>query len=460
MPTAALPHKAEQLSYLTAKAHALSTSSEFAALLEQAQQDASEDPLEQANLREWHHHYHLATKLPAELVARSSKTSSLAKAAWAEAKEQNDFAKFSPLLEQTIEIAQEKAQHWGYEDEPYDALLQTYERGAKTKDIVAIFDSFGPQLKEVAAQAVAHSSKQASRPFHGHFPIAAQQTLNREVAESLGFDFQAGRIDTTEHPFCTTLGPLDCRLTTRYDEADFTSSLFGVIHETGHGLYEQGLPEGQAHLPTGQAISLGIHESQSLLWEAHIGRSLPFWQHWMPRVQELFPQLRDWTAEDILTKVNRANYSMIRVDADEATYDLHIMLRFKIERMILNQEIATSDIPTVWNDLFQEYFNTRPTNDREGCLQDIHWSMGGLGYFATYTLGNLNASQLFAKAKQNENIAKDIQQASYTSLLTFMRQNIHQQGSTLLPQELMLTVTGETTNPSHHLKHLKQRYGS
>ncbi len=458
MPSGALEHRAEQLSYLTSKIHGLKTSTRFGELLQQAESEGSDSPAELANLREWRHHYDLATKLPDELVTRDSKTSSLAKAAWAQAKETGEFSHFAPLLEQTIQIAREKAEHWGYQDEPYDALLQCYERGAKTRDVVAIFNNFAPKLKALAAEAVAHSQQKEVLEFTDLFPIEQQKILNREVAQSLGFDFSKGRIDTTEHPFCTTLGPMDCRLTTRYDASDFTSSLFGVMHETGHGLYEQGLPTEHAHLPIGHAISLGIHESQSLLWEAHVGRSLPFWRHWMPRIKELFPQLELWDAQDILRKINRARYSMIRVDADEATYDLHIMLRFQIERMILNEEIQVNDIPDTWNQLFEHYFGLCPKNHSEGCLQDIHWSMGGLGYFATYTLGNLNASQLFATATKDPSIAKDFQKADYRSLLEFMRREIHQRGSTLLPQDLMQAATGETTNPSYHLEHIKNRY--
>jgi carboxypeptidase Taq len=230
------------------------------------------------------------------------------------------------------------------------------------------------------------------------------------------------------------------------------------MHEAGHGLYEQGLGESDFGLPSGSAVSLGIHESQSLLWEAHVGRSQAFWNHWMPKAQELFPQLSDWSVEEFLQTINQANYSAIRVDADEATYDLHVLLRFDIERRLINGELAVKDIPEAWNESFEESFNMRPKSDSEGCLQDIHWAMGGLGYFPTYTLGNLNASQLFHAATQNKSILNSFNNAEFKPLLEWMRNSIHSHGSTLLPQDLMIQATGESTNPKYHLNHLTQRF--
>jgi carboxypeptidase Taq len=230
------------------------------------------------------------------------------------------------------------------------------------------------------------------------------------------------------------------------------------MHEAGHGLYEQGLPADDFGLPSGNAISLGIHESQSLLWEAHVGRSHGFWNKWFGRAQELFPQMHDWELEEFLHTINQAKYSFIRVDADEATYDLHILLRFALERKILNGEIAIADIPAAWNEGFQAMFGMKPPTDTQGCLQDIHWAMGGMGYFSTYTLGNLNASQLFHTATKDASVREAYDQADYTPLLHWMRENIHAHGSTYLPQDLMIKATGEGTNPDYHLAHLKRRF--
>jgi carboxypeptidase Taq len=458
LPEKALAYRAEQIAYLSGKAHELSTSDAYAKLLTSAEDSNDGSLTSLANLREWRHHFERSTRLSLDIVERDSKASSHAKAAWVKAREQSDFSIFAPHMEQLLDLAKEKAELWGYQDETYDALLENYERGAKTRDIVSIFDTFQPAIISLASDAVAKSASNITRKLEGSFPVEKQQELNRAVAESIGFDFTAGRIDTTTHPFCTTLGPSDVRLTTRYYDHDFTASLFGVMHEAGHGLYEQGLSGADFGLPSGTAVSLGIHESQSLLWEAHVGRSHAFWNHWMPKAQELFPQLSDWTVEEFLQTINQANYSPIRVDADEATYDLHVLLRFDIERRLLRGELAVKDIPAAWNESFEASFNMRPKSDSEGCLQDIHWAMGGLGYFPTYTLGNLNASQLFHTATQDESILSSFNRADFKPLLEWMSKQIHSHGSTLLPQDLMINATGESTNPSYHLKHLSNRF--
>tara|TARA_B100001057_G_scaffold148747_2_gene148670 strand:+ start:485 stop:1933 length:1449 start_codon:yes stop_codon:yes gene_type:complete len=448
-PTRSVVHRAKQLAYLQGKIHKLQTSDEFCEGL------ASLDP---ANQRELTHRYERATKLPQELVERDSETSSLAKAAWSEAREKNEFQTFAPHLAKLLEIAREKTDHWGFEDEPYDALLCEYERGAKTREIAALFESIDTELAEIAAAAVEKSSVIPADFLHGPAPIEAQQTLNREIAESLGFDFAQGRIDTTAHPFCTTLGPADVRLTTRYENNDFSSSLFGVMHETGHGLYEQGLPASHFHLPSGQAVSLGVHESQSRLWENHVGRSRPFWEKWYPRAQELFDHLSEISLDEFLPAVNRAAYSPVRVEADEATYDLHILLRFKLERALLAGALEVADVPAAWNDEFEKLFGFRPTTDSEGCLQDIHWSMGGLGYFATYSLGNINSAQLFEAAMKDESTSSAFIKGDFLPLLGWMQKNIHKHGSNLFPQDLMEQATGSKTDPKPYLQHLRSRF--
>ena len=448
-PSQAVHHRAKQLSYLHGKIHKLQTSDAF--------RDGLAD-LDLANQRELTHQYERATKLPQELVERDSETSSLAKAAWSEARQKDEFRLFAPHLTKLLKIAREKAEQWGYEDEPYDALLSEYERGAATREVATLFDSIASELAEIAASAVEASSTIPADCLHGPAPIEAQQTLNREVAESLGFDFSQGRIDTTAHPFCTTLGPADVRLTTRYENHDFSSSLFGVMHETGHGLYEQGLPASDFHLPSGQAVSLGIHESQSRLWENHVGRSRPFWEKWYPRAQELFPHLREISLDDFLPAINRAAYSPIRVEADEATYDLHILLRFKIERALLSGELQVEEVPATWNEEFEKLFGFWPASDSEGCLQDIHWAMGGLGYFATYSLGNLNAAQLFESAQKDEAVSSAFDNGDFLPLLSWMQTHVHRLGSTHFPQDLMEKATGSRTDPAPYLAHLRRRF--
>ncbi len=457
MPSGGITYRAKQLAWLSGKIHELRTSESFRDALEGAEEENS-DATQAANTREFRHHYERATKLPQSLVEKDSEVTSLAKAAWAEAREKSDFASFAPHLTQLLDIARKKSELWGYEDEPYDALLENYERGAKTTEVATVFEQVSDELTETAQAACDKHQSIPDNLLQGHYPISDQQILNREIAEDLGFDFSRGRIDTTTHPFCTNLGPDDHRLTTRYLEDDFTSSLFGVLHETGHGLYEQGLPSEQHGLPVGSAVSLSIHESQSRLWENHVGRSRAFWTKWLPRAQEIFPHLTSLNLDTFLTSINRAKKSYIRVEADESTYDLHIILRFGLEREMLNGELEVKDVPEAWNERFKKLMGITPPDDAHGCLQDIHWSMGGLGYFSTYTLGNFNAAQLYHHALQDKEIAHACAQADYSPLLGWLQNNIHSKGSALFPQQLMKEVTGEGTNAQFHLAHLKQRF--
>ncbi len=459
LPPAAHEHRAAQLAWLSSRAHELATSDAWKCDLDSAETaDPGNAPKLTANLRELRREFDRATKLPIELVARESVASSHAKHAWADARKRSDFPTFAPHLETLLGIAREKAELWGYADEPYDALLEGYERSTSTAAVAALFDTLKPELRETAARAVEKSAVRATNLPPGPYPIAAQQALNARIAKSIGFEFQAGRIDTTTHPFCTTLGPRDVRLTTRYDEADFTSSLFGVLHEAGHGMYEQGLPADDFGLPSGSAVSLGIHESQSRLWENHVGRSFGFWNRWYPVAQETFAQLAKFSLDDFLAYLWRAEFSPVRVEADEATYDLHIILRFGLERRLLNGELNVADVPAAWNEGFRELFGFIPENDAHGCLQDIHWSMGGLGYFPTYSLGNINAAQLFAAARKDPAIATATDAADYAPLLAWLRKNVHAQGATLDPSDLIAAATGSHPAPADYLAHLQSRY--
>ena len=284
MPEKALEHRAQQMGYLSGKGHSLFTSRKFRSLLDKAEAEEL-PPVQTANVREWRRLNNRAIRLSQRLVEDFSVASSRAKAAWVDARKHSDFSGFAPHLDKLLQLTRKKADKWGYTTEPYDALLDEFEPGEKAADISTLFDSLGPQLSALAKQAVARSAAVTADALVGDYPVAAQQQLNREVAESIGFDFEAGRIDTTAHPFCTKLGPRDVRLTTRYDVTDFTSSLFGVLHEAGHGMYEQGLPADDYGMPSGTAISLGIHESQSRLWENHVGRSRAFWERWLPRAK-------------------------------------------------------------------------------------------------------------------------------------------------------------------------------
>lgn len=459
LPAAAAKYRADQLAWLSSRAHELVTSDGWRKDLETAEAaDDGSDPKLSANLRELRREFDRSAKLTTDLVARDSMASSLGKHAWADARQRSDFSTFAPHLQTLLDIAREKADLWGYTGEAYDALLEGFERGTSTAAVASLFDTMRPVVREIAAKAVENSASHAPGLPPGPYPVAAQQEFNARVAASIGFDFEAGRIDTTTHPFCTTLGPRDVRLTTRYMESDFTSSLFGVLHEAGHGLYEQGLPEDDFGLPSGSAVSLGIHESQSRLWENHVGRSRIFWEKWYPVAQETFPQLAEFPLERFLRYLWRAEFSPIRVEADEATYDLHILLRFGLERRMVDGTLAVADVPAAWNESFRELFGFAPEDDRHGCLQDIHWSMGGLGYFATYTLGNINSAQLFAAAGKDPQVATAIAKADYLPLLGWLRKSVHAHGGTLDPADLIRSATGRPPSTDDYLAHLQSRY--
>jgi len=462
MPPAAIEFRAAQLAYFKGRTHRLFTASEVGDWIK-AGEDAAFAPLtkEAVNVREWRRAYDRATKLSPELVEEFERSTSMAWDAWVRARQMSDFATFKPHLSKLLELSRQMADSWGYTDLPYDALLEGYEPGARTRDLQQVFTQLKPSTVRLVGRIGASGGFSAKSKLPGPFPIAAQQTFNREVAERIGFDLNAGRIDVAAHPFCTGLGPSDCRLTTRYDENDFTDSLYSVLHECGHGLYDQGLGKEDFGTPMGSAVSLGIHESQSRLWENHVGRSREFWEYWLPIARKHFPSLATTSAEQIYQHVNQVRPSFIRVEADEVTYDLHIILRFELEQKLLHRELAVEDLPAAWKTLFKELFGLELPDDKQGCLQDIHWSHGSFGYFPTYTLGNLNASQMFKTAERaNPNLKADLQRGEYQSLLKWLRQNVHQHGHRYLPPDLMKHATGEPTDGKYHAAYLQQKFGA
>lgn len=459
LPDQAHDWRARQLAWLAGRSHELSTSQELSEALQAALDEVHPaDERSLGNLREMQRRFDRATKLPASLVEKCSETSSRAKHAWAAARKKSDFSLFAPHLQSTLDLSREKAELWGYPEEPYDALIETYERGATTASVSKVFDELGPELQEIAAAAVERTQAKPAKLAAGPYPIHQQMAFNEKVARAFGFDFDRGRIDTTTHPFCTTLGPADIRLTTRYDEGDFTSSLLGVLHETGHGLYEQGLRAEDFGQAADDSVSLGIHESQSRLWENHVGRSREFWAHWLPIAADHFPQLKSTALDDFLAFIHRAEFSFIRVEADESTYDLHILLRFDLERRLMRGDLKVSDVPAAWNESFEKSFGLTPPDDANGCLQDIHWSMGGLGYFPTYTLGNLNAAQLFHASMRDESIKNACSEANYAPLLHWLRTKVHDHGATLDPAQIVRRATGSEASAAAHLRHLRERY--
>jgi carboxypeptidase Taq len=460
MPRQALPFRAEQLAFFSGWSHRQFTAPEVGDWIKACEDHGfTADSDEAANVREWRRSYDRATKLPPELVEEFNRATTLARDAWTEARKRSEFAHFQPHLEKLLQLSRQMADKWGFTECRYDALLEGHERGARAAQIKKLFAELRPAIVAVLGPAVERSKSIPENFLEGDYTLSAQQAFNREVAEAFGFDFNAGRIDTTTHPFCTGLGPGDTRLTTRYNERDFTESFYGVLHETGHGLYDQGLKLEHHGTPLGSACSMGIHESQSRLWENHVGRSVAFWEHWHPRACHHFPALKRFSPDQIVRAINRVSPSFIRVEADQVTYDLHIILRFELELKLIEGELKAADLPGVWNEEFEKMLGLKVPNDARGCLQDIHWSIGAFGYFPTYTLGNLNAAQLMRRAEQDlPKLNAELRSGNYQDLLGWLREKVHESGQRHDPQALMRHATGETTQAQHHLQYLRHKF--
>jgi carboxypeptidase Taq len=458
LPSKAVPYRAEQLSYLEAKAHTLFTDPSVGDWLQAAEQVGFEAGSEEAaNVREWRRSYDRATKIPVSLVEEFEKTRTIAREAWVQARAESKFSLFEPHLAKIVELTRQKADLWGYEESPYDALIDDYEPGITAREVKPVLEQLRVALVDLLGEITDNEIQE--HYLDGHYPIEGQETFSKEIAAAFGYDFAAGRVDTTMHPFATTLGPFDQRITTRYNLKRFEVSLYGVMHETGHALYEQGLLADRIGLPSGDAVSLGIHESQSRLWENHVGRTSQFWHLWHATACKHLPDIARYSPEALARGVQRVSPSFIRVEADEVTYDLHILLRFEIELALVEGRLKVKDLPEAWNTRFYELFGLIVPDDARGVLQDIHWSLGSLGYFPTYTLGNLNAAQLMVAAeKAVPGLSGQLAQGNYAPLLSWLRENVHRHGRRYLPSELMRKATGESTQARYRIEYLRNKY--
>src|SRR4051812_30590743 len=412
------------------------------------------------NVREIRRTYDRAVKLPKELVEELARVTTRAQQVWQEARGRDDFPAFRPWLETIVALKRREADAGGYKEHPYDALLDEYEPGATAKQVREGFSALSAELVPLIA-AIAQSKRSPRRDIlEGDYPVDAQQAFAREAATAIGFDFEAGRLDVTTHPFCSGIGPGDCRITTRYNPRFFNEAFFGVLHEAGHGIYEQGLPGGHFGTPLGSFCSLGIHESQSRLWENQVGRGRPFWEHFFPKARQTFPAaLGDVGAEQFLFAVNDVRPSYIRVEADEATYNMHIILRFELEQVLISGDLQAADVPQAWGEKFQQSFGLTPPTDALGCLQDIHWSMGGLGYFPTYTLGNLFAAQFMEQARQDlGDLDADFRRGEFSRLKGWLNEKVHRPGQRYRAVDLCRRVTGKPLSHKPFLSYLKKKY--
>lgn len=466
MPPAAAPYRGEPLALLAGLIHERFTSEETGRLLETAgsSPDLVANPLSDSavNLREWRRSYDRARRLPRDLVEQMAQVTAQAQVEWVEARRANDFRRFAPWLARIVELVRREADALGYAAHPYDALLEEYEPGLTTAELDALLPPLAQELTDLA-RAIRRSPRQPdpsllTRPC----PVAAQQGLCRRLAEALGFDFRQGRLDVSAHPFTTGLGPGDTRITTRYDEHNLGDAFFSTLHEVGHGLYDQGLPPEHHGLPRGEAVSLGIHESQSRLWENLVGRSLPFWTWAAPQLRGAFPGVfDDADVPSLHFAANRVDFSPVRTEADEVTYNLHIALRFELEKSMVAGALKASDVPDAWNAAFERAFGFRPPDDARGCLQDVHWSHGSFGYFPTYTLGNLYAAQFMETARREiPDLDTRIAQGVFSPLRGWLGEKIHSQGQRFRAGELCRRITGRPLDRQPFLAYLKGKYGA
>ncbi|HYE02097.1 MAG TPA: carboxypeptidase M32 [Phycisphaerales bacterium] len=463
MPPAAAGHRAQQQALVAGLVHERQSSPRVGELLQACEADPAlrQDPAAAANLREMRRDYDRATKVPTDLVAELARTGSLAQEAWKDARARNDFPAFAPWLTKMMTLSRRKADCLAPgSPEPYDALLDEYEPGMTAKEIAAVF----APLRDRLAQLIGRVRASGRTPDQSVLKIRTdpqqQHRFGELVLKAMGFDLSAGRLDVTTHPFCSGMAPGDTRLTTRYTGEGFLEPLYGTMHEGGHGLYEQGLPKAD-HFgePLGEAISLGIHESQSRMWENFVGRGRAFWEWALPEARRLLgPALEPVTVDAVYAAANTVRPSFIRVESDESTYNLHIMLRFEIERALISGDLRADDLPGVWNERFESYLGLKVPDDRRGCLQDVHWSFGLVGYFPTYTLGNLYAAQLWEMInRQLPGLESDIRRGELIPLRDWLRANIHAHGKRYRAAELCQRVTGRPLSSDPLLRHLESR---
>ncbi len=461
MPPKGATARGQVLGTLAGLAHDQLTSDRLGRWIDEMLAASSElDERQRANVREVQRDRERARKLPRELVERLSLAASRGLEVWKHARETNRFALFAPELEKQVELQREVAEAYGYTGHPYDALLEGYEPGARVADLDPLFRELEEVLVPLVRAIQTSETPIDSSILRGDFPPERQKKFALEVIAAIGFDLDAGRVDVSAHPFCSGFAPQDVRLTTRFSPRDLRPAVFGLFHEAGHGLYEQGLEPSERGLPIGQAVSMGVHESQSRLWENVIGRSRPFWQRFFPRIESLFPMLFGRDMEDFYRAINAVEPSFIRVEADEVTYNLHIILRYQIEKALLSRELAVKDLPTAWNEKMRTLLGVTPPDDAQGVLQDVHWSMGAFGYFPTYALGNLYAAQIHRQAQlELPRLWSDIAAGRFAPLREWLREKVHRNGRRWLPRQLLKEITGEPPSAEFFCDYLRRKYG-
>jgi carboxypeptidase Taq len=472
MPEDGTPARSQQLSALSAVSHELLTDDEMGEYLDELE-DADLTEEQTAVVREVRRKYKRATKVPTELVEEISRTTSEALPKWEQAKEEDDFSVFAPVLEDLVELKREYAEHIDPDADPYSVLFAEYEPyldletaeetlARLREELVPLIDDVRESDADLAFDAFSVSASEGSEDgttSGGEFDVETQEELARDVLDTLGYDWDRGRLDTAPHPFSTGT-QFDARVTTRFDEEDPLGALTSTVHEFGHATYTLGLPDDHYGTPLGESRDLSVHESQSRLWENHVGRSEAFWERFLPVMKERFPEIDDVTPAEAYEAANEVyEDNLIRVEADELTYHMHIVVRFEIERELIEGDLDVADVPEAWNDKYEEYLGIRPETDAEGCLQDIHWSHGSFGYFPTYSLGSVLAAQLYANAEDDiDELEGTIREGEFEPLHEWLTENVHRHGAKYTTPDLIEEATGEAFTADYFLDYVAEKY--
>jgi len=462
MPAGAADSRAHQLATLSGLIHDKTTDQKLGELLNllQKEEPSAFNAVEGCNIREARRDFDMQTRVPKKLVQEITELSSRGHHIWARARKENRFADFVPTLKRFIELKKEWAQHVFPDKSAYDANIDNYERGTTMAEITPIFEKLKAQLIPLI-NAIQSKNQQPDTAFmEGKFPIARQESLGRQISQDMGFSFDRGRMDVSVHPFCGGAHATDVRITTRYRDDNFIESLFAVIHETGHGLYEQGRMEEARDLPASEASTMGIHESQSLFWERMIAQSRGFCSHYLDTFRCVFPEsFNNVTVDALYAAINVSQPSFIRVEADEVTYPMHVILRYEIEKGLFDGSIAVENLPQIWNDKMVNYLGVRPPTDTLGVLQDVHWSGGMFGYFPSYTLGAMYACQFYnTMCRELPDTEENIAKGNFVPIKNWLNEKIHRQGKLYTPAELVQRVTGEALNPDYFIQYLQNKY--
>lgn len=459
MPKGGAASRSRQMATLSGIHYEMNTSKNLADLVQKLSQDDSLSDLEKRNIANSKKDIDRLQKLNKEFVERASKATSAAYQAWVKARAANDFSLFEKELAVLIDLKKEEAEMIGYTDHPYDALLDEYEPGATCAMLDTLFTDVKAQMVDFV-KSISQQGEVRDDFLFRNYDHQKQWDFGIDILKNMGYDFNHGRQDLSAHPFTTNFSPEDVRVTTRVNEKDFGEMTWSCIHEGGHALYEQGLPMSSYGLPSGSAVSLGIHESQSRVWENNIGRSLPYWKHFFPKLKGVFSEsLADVSAEEFYKGINSVKPSFIRTNADELTYHFHILVRYEIEKALMEGNLEAKDIPKAWNEKYKSYLGIDVHNDSEGCLQDVHWAYGSLGYFPTYSLGSFYAAQFYAQAKKDiPGLEEQIANGDTSAFLDWSRKTIHQHGRNYTAEELCERITGEGLNFSHFMEYAREKY--